>query len=171
MWRILALPGSLTFIYTQFSAKLQTVQDHLYVENSPQANLAMPASSMARSGSSSSCPILPSCLSQHPLLYRYQNSTVLQGPAQITLLLGRSACLGQLKSTVPSLNSSSLSVLTLALPVSLPLKRLHVSAAQLPGSFQDGDSLLQLLPSPEHSGHRSSLGADLAQGAWYLCLL
>lgn len=60
MWRILALPGSLTFIYTQFSAKLRTVQDHLYVENSPQANLAVPASSMARSGSSSSCPILPS---------------------------------------------------------------------------------------------------------------
>lgn len=64
MWEILALTGFLTFIYTYFSVKPLTVQDHLYVENSPQVSLAVPANSVAcsvaRYGSSPSCPILPS---------------------------------------------------------------------------------------------------------------
>lgn len=82
-----------------------------------QASLAKPASSAALSSSSSSCPVLPSLtVTSSAPLHVSELSIVLQGPAQIAFLLGRSSRLGLLKSTLPSRNSSSLLVITLGPP-------------------------------------------------------
>lgn len=64
LWGFLGQTRALTFIHTCFTEKLLTVQDHLYVKESPPANVAVPSSSvacsMACSGSSSSHLTLPS---------------------------------------------------------------------------------------------------------------